>query len=457
MTASAAKLAGAGALITTPFVASLKVFADTGSALDDLSQRTGISVQALSELKFAAEQSGASLDTIGKAARAMQKNGLDPRTFDEVVSSIAAIENPTMRAQKAFEVFGTRAGSELLPMLENLAALRDQARNLGVTMDDQTAKSAARLDDAFAALKSSVTAIAVAIGAAVAPAVTTLTELITANMGTVIQWLKENGVLVAGVAALGAGLTVLGGILGAAGLAFAGVTTAVAALLTPVGAVAIGIAALGAVAVAAAGYTGHLQRAVRALTNELPAAIKLLASYAKFRGLINQINSGTIPPIGQLRGRDETFDRITKPFEELTELLKARANNLDALSVPDDARDAGSDPLRRLFKPFEGVGNVLKSRVEKLDALKDFSVEFGKGVVDGLKRGPKQELATAIEGIGQAESRGTFSGRFASQILGSGRDSGAADRKKQIDLAAKQEAHLAEIRRKTFVLRTGNK
>ena len=50
-------------------VASVKSFADTGDALKEMAQKTGFSTESLSTLKYAAEQCGASLDTIGVAVR----------------------------------------------------------------------------------------------------------------------------------------------------------------------------------------------------------------------------------------------------------------------------------------------------------------------------------------------------------------------------------------------------
>ncbi len=53
-----------GTAMVTPMLGAAKAFADMGSDLVDMSQRTGISVEALSELGFAAEQSGADLETL---------------------------------------------------------------------------------------------------------------------------------------------------------------------------------------------------------------------------------------------------------------------------------------------------------------------------------------------------------------------------------------------------------
>ena len=61
-----AALSGAGV------VGLAKSFADAGSAIDDLSQRSGASHRALSELSYAAKLSDTSLETLGTGLRKMQ-------------------------------------------------------------------------------------------------------------------------------------------------------------------------------------------------------------------------------------------------------------------------------------------------------------------------------------------------------------------------------------------------
>ena len=68
-----AGLAGIGAAITAPLIAATNTFADTGSALNDMSDRTGVSVERLSELGFAAEQTGTSMETVEGGIRKMQR------------------------------------------------------------------------------------------------------------------------------------------------------------------------------------------------------------------------------------------------------------------------------------------------------------------------------------------------------------------------------------------------
>ena len=75
--AGAAKIGAVGlggaAAVLAPLTAAVKQFADTGSQLDDMSQRTGASVEALSGLGYAAKMSGAELEDVEKGLRTMQK------------------------------------------------------------------------------------------------------------------------------------------------------------------------------------------------------------------------------------------------------------------------------------------------------------------------------------------------------------------------------------------------
>ena len=67
------RIAAIGVAGLAPLAASVKAFSDTGDALDKMSQRTGLSVETLSELGFAAEQSGADLETLEKGVRTLQR------------------------------------------------------------------------------------------------------------------------------------------------------------------------------------------------------------------------------------------------------------------------------------------------------------------------------------------------------------------------------------------------
>src|SRR5262245_47325543 len=89
------KLKGVGKIglaVTGPliagFAAAASVFASTGGALEDMHERTGLSVESLSMLSFAAEQTGTDMGAIEKAAKELQKKGIDPLQFESMLTDL---------------------------------------------------------------------------------------------------------------------------------------------------------------------------------------------------------------------------------------------------------------------------------------------------------------------------------------------------------------------------------
>jgi hypothetical protein len=290
-------LFGIGAGLATPMATAAKLFADAGSELVDMSQRTGASVEALSELGYAAEQSGADLATLEGGLRKMQKavvaaaggsdaavatlsrlgltaqqlQRLSPdQQFELIADRLAQIPNPAEKAALAMEIFG-KTGTSLLPLMTNgaegIIALRQQARELGLVMSTEDAQAAEAFGDTLDTLWKVLRMGVVQIGAAVAPVLLDLAQTIIRVSVTVANWIKDNRSLIAtvfkvalGVMVAGAALFVLGTVISGIGSVFGllatlatGFGTAIGfigsvlgAILTPIGAVIVGIAALGA-------------------------------------------------------------------------------------------------------------------------------------------------------------------------------------------------------------------
>src|SRR5688572_16574240 len=68
------KMTTLGLSIAAPLALATKLFTNVGGDLLDLSQRTGMSVEALGELGFAAEQSGSNIEELEAGIRGMQKS-----------------------------------------------------------------------------------------------------------------------------------------------------------------------------------------------------------------------------------------------------------------------------------------------------------------------------------------------------------------------------------------------
>jgi hypothetical protein len=250
VTAVGAAFEGLGAAILAPLGMSARHFESVGSELHDMSMRTGVATDTLSELKFAAEQSGASLSDVGAAIRTMQKNGFSADKFDEIAAGIAAIKDPTEQTIAALKVFG-KSGAKLLPMIKELGALRSEARRLGLTVDPQDAAAADALGDAFGKVSDVLKDLKFEIGAALAAPLTQAAEAIATLLATVARWISANRGLVVTIAAVGIAAMVIGGVLIGIGGAFIAVASAVAGvaalftfLATPIGIAIVAISAV---------------------------------------------------------------------------------------------------------------------------------------------------------------------------------------------------------------------
>jgi len=298
------KLVGVGSAITAPFAASVGVFSKMGDSLDKMSKRTGFSVESLSQLGFAAEQSGSSLGTLEKGIKTMQRSindagrglstavdglnalglsvkdfeGLSPEEqFKLIADRISQIEDPSKKAALAMQLFG-RAGQELVPLLSGGSAginqLQKEAESLGLTISTQDATAAANLTDTFNRLWKIMKIGVFTIGSALAPMIQKMADFIVTVSVAVIDWMKQNkklvvtifkigvGILAAGAALLTLGTVIVGvgflfgtlaSIIGGVVAVFGAIGAAIAAIASPIG---IAIAAVVGLGVAILKYSG---------------------------------------------------------------------------------------------------------------------------------------------------------------------------------------------------------
>jgi hypothetical protein len=169
-------LAGLGPIIaSSSFGVAAKLFADAGSEIYDMSKRTGLAADNLSELKYAADQTGTSIDEVERSIRFMQKQGIDASRFDELLASVSEIANESERVQVAMKLWG-KGGVKMLPMAGEIAALRNEAKTLGVSMSPGRAALADEMGDAFGRLKTAILGIAYQIAADLAPTIIDVTN-----------------------------------------------------------------------------------------------------------------------------------------------------------------------------------------------------------------------------------------------------------------------------------------
>lgn len=176
------------------------------ASIDDLAKRTGISADVIQGYSLAANQSGVSLETFGKAVQKLTVNlgeaqtgnksavksfadlglsvtdlaRLNPdQAFNAVVSAISKLPNPAQQAAAAVSLFG-KSGVELVPIFQEgatyLQQMAAEAKRLGIVLSPQQTAGIASLDDSLQKTQLTLQAFAARAVAELAPALTLASE-----------------------------------------------------------------------------------------------------------------------------------------------------------------------------------------------------------------------------------------------------------------------------------------
>lgn len=334
-----AGVTAAGTAIVGSLGAAISQFQTAGDAVQKMAIRTGLSTEALSELGFAAEQSGTSMESLGAAlfrsqrrvanaatgtgpaVRALEELGLSAQAltqltpeqqFDVLVDSLKGVENESRAAQLAFEIFGDNA-RDLTPLLkegsDGIAELRNQARELGRSISQQDADAAAELGDAMNRIRSAVGAAAFSIGSALAPAVIEAVDAIGAIVTEAQAWIRRNGDLVrmiglvgVGLVAAGGAITAVGGAFALAGVALSGVVTTLGVLAAAAGVVLSPIGLLTAAVIAGVAAWVRFTESGQAAASGLRGLLGDLARIAgeTFGGIRDALSAGDLALAGRI-------------------------------------------------------------------------------------------------------------------------------------------------------------
>ena len=314
----------AGSVAVTGLVALAKGFADAGSAVDDMAQRTGMSAEAVSSLGYAAKLSGTDIGTLEKGVRKMQVGIADAAAgvpgaadkfaalglrvedlakmspdeqFIAIADKLSLIQDPALKSAAAMEYFG-KAGADLVPMLseggEGIRKLQQDAADLGQTMSGEDAAAAAKLGEVFDRVFGVIGGLQNRIGAALAPLLTVVGEKIISVISTVSNWIAENQELIITIAkwtAVGAGLlaglVALGGAAAVLSVAMTGIAAiggaiatvfgliagVITAMVSPIGMVVVGITAAAGAFLYFSGVGGELVEYLGAKFTELKGIV----------------------------------------------------------------------------------------------------------------------------------------------------------------------------------------
>ena len=333
-------MTGLSAAVIAPLAGAAKHFASYGDQMGKMAKRTGLSVEALSALKFAAERSGTEISSLENGIRRMQATtrdaglglstavdaladlnmtakdfkGLSPeQQFKLLADRISQVEDPSRKAAIAMKIFG-RAGTQLLPMMANGAKgideLMDKAKAMGLVMSKEDAIAAEALTDAMGDVWAQIKMVAFQIGSALAPNLKEMALTIRESVKGLIDWVKENRQTI----------------------------VSLAKMAVKVGAVGVAVMALGKVIVGAASVVGGLRVALTALAAHpvliVTAAIVALAAAIQYA--INQQNALNHTMKDSLRQGDIQRQADIQRIARLKQL--AAAGKLSASQMKEAAR-----------------------------------------------------------------------------------------------------------------------
>ena len=322
-----AGIAGAGKSILAPLLAATNSFAASGDKLHKMSLRTGASVESLSAMAFAAEQSGTSIDAVGDAmfrtgrrianaaetgmgpaARALKLLGVDIKELNSLSADeqflrladvLGDVEDEAFANQMGFEILGD-SFKQLKPLMDEggdgIRSLMNEASELGRTMSTEDANAAAAFGDAMNRVSSVAKGLKNQIGAALAPAIASAATHFAEIAKNVVDFVKENRGLVQGIAAAAAALVGLGTAISAIGVLLIGTGLAITSLgaivglvLSPAGILILGMAAA---ATAAAHYFGFIGKATEWLGDAFEVVSKVFSD--NFGTIIDELKNGNI-------------------------------------------------------------------------------------------------------------------------------------------------------------------
>lgn len=411
-----AAVTGAGFALAAPLAIATRQFSSFGDAIAKASRRTGIATETLSALSFAAEQSGADIEAVEKGVRTMQRSifdlglglstsvdafdalglslkdvkGLSPEEqFAKISDAIAAIEDPSKKAAVAMKVFG-RAGTALIPLMDSggdaILRLVEDARELGIVLDKDTAAAAERLTDAMNRVKTVIKGTALAVGASLAPSLSEISDAITGIGKVVRKWTAANGELIKRVATISAVVIGAGGAILSLGLAIqvagfalggfvaigtaataliGGMTALVAGLATPFGLVAASVAAAATVMEM---KTGMMRKSISRLGESFSDA-KETATTA-IGGIVSALQAGDMQLAARIAGLgiqlafkeavlpiSEIWTDITFGILESWEKLRTNLSNAIDIGITEIANiwQTGVDKMKDAMLGFESV------------------------------------------------------------------------------------------------------
>lgn len=213
----------AGGAVIGGFAAMIKQSLDFAEGMNKMSQKTGIAVEQLSALAYAAKLADVSQETLGKGiknlneymvaannptsqqARLLKELGVNIKgdtltAMQQLAKMYEILPDGATKSALSTEIF-KKAGQDMIPFLnqgaESMRKMMEEARRLGLVISTETAKQAEQFNDNIKTLQASTGRLGIVIVNEFAPALVKASEAMK-------EALLESGKLKAAWVGLGA-------------------------------------------------------------------------------------------------------------------------------------------------------------------------------------------------------------------------------------------------------------
>ena len=410
-------LGAAGAAVAGAIALSVTSFAKAGDEIQKMGLRTGFTTESLSELKFALEQSGSNIEGFEKGIRRMSsfiadgRDGLTETTraldtlgiqvddftgkspedsFDILAQALAGVTDATMQSALAQDIFG-RSGTALIPLLkqgeQGIAALRQEAHDLGIVFDQDAANAAARLVDAQNTLTKSIDGVKFAMAEGLAPAISGIAETLAVTVSKVSEFARENPLLTKTVVALALGL-------GGLAMAIAGIGLVLPLMATGLGLVTVGFIGLNLATGGLLLGIGLLVAGIVLLIKNWDAVVQAISVGVNFMlGAVELYVNGWIIGLNLIiEGINKLGAVFGLSIETIAEVELPRWQRAmkETEEVIEDSTDAIIEDNEETGESFKELADAAEASAERIISAKSEEVarfiEFSKKATDETNR-----------------------------------------------------------------------
>jgi len=185
-------VAASAAAVGTAMVKAAKDTAEEMDVIDKASQRMKVSAESYQELAYAAKLSGVEMSTLEKAAKKLEGTGLN---MDDALDQIYSLGTAEERAAKAAELFGESVAYQMTPLLnasaEDMAAMKQEAHDLGLVMGEDAVKNGAAMNDMFTKVEDSIAQLKNGLVAEFMPYVMEILQWVIDNIPQIRETVKS--------------------------------------------------------------------------------------------------------------------------------------------------------------------------------------------------------------------------------------------------------------------------